>query len=132
MQTMAILGSENNRVQDTFETIFLNAGILSLLSALRQKCLMINMFIYILVQVSPLCNVMQSRNLQLIYLAVLNPMENYLAVVHSAGTQLFCLSIPYCHLQRIDVPNKDILWKDITSIVPNALISHSFWKPNIW
>lgn len=53
MQTMAILGSENNRVQDTFETIFLNAGILSLLSALRQNCLMINMFIYILVQVSP-------------------------------------------------------------------------------
>ena len=32
MQTMTILGSENNRVQNTFETIFLNAGILSPLS----------------------------------------------------------------------------------------------------
>jgi len=29
MQTMTILDSENNRVQNTFETIFLNAGILS-------------------------------------------------------------------------------------------------------
>lgn len=32
MQTMTILGSENNRVQNMFETIFLNAGILSPLS----------------------------------------------------------------------------------------------------
>jgi hypothetical protein len=117
MQTMTILGLENSREQNTFETIFLNAGILPPLSALRQqKCLMINMFMYFLVQVSPLCNVMQSRNLQLIYLAVLRPMETYFTVVHSAGTQLFCLSIQYCHLQRIDLPAEDILWKDITSI----------------
>lgn len=37
MQTMTILGSENNRVQNTFETIFLNAGILSPLSVLTEE-----------------------------------------------------------------------------------------------
>ena len=107
MQTMTILGSENNRVQNTFETIFLNAGILSPLSVLTEE-VPDDQYVHVCLG-SSFC--IMSRD------AIKESSVDIFGSVEVNANLFYSGSFSqYCHLQRMDLPAKRILWKDITSI----------------